>query len=114
MSNKNDVTGDVIKTKNSNSAYSEGWDRIFGNKEVKEDLIKKDPLEALMEESYKLGLYDMEWDNHFIDPPLGWRYGFPKKYSVIEHKTFRNLLLTSGYPESDIEFALQNMRILGK
>lgn len=26
---KNDITGDPIKTRAGNSAYSEGWDRIF-------------------------------------------------------------------------------------
>ena len=33
MTSKNDITGDLIKTKESNSAYSEGWDRIFGKKQ---------------------------------------------------------------------------------
>ena len=106
MSNKNDVTGDVIRTKNSNSAYSEGWDRIFGN--------KKDVLELLVSINEDLGLYDIQWDGYLIDPPSGWRYGFPKEFILSEHKTFRNLLLTSGYPESDIEFALQHLRIIGK
>lgn len=105
MSNKNDVTGDVIRTKNSNSAYSEGWDRIFG---------KKDVLQELTSINEDLGLYDIQWDGHLIDPPTGWRYGFPKEFILNEHKTFRNLLLTSGYPEKDIDFALQHLRIIGK
>jgi len=105
MSNKNDVTGDVIRTKNSNSAYSEGWDRIFG---------KKDPLEELTNTNEELDLYDIDYDGCYIDPPLGWRYGFPKEFKFNEHKTFRNLLLTSGYPKEDLEFALRNMRILIK
>lgn len=29
MSNKNDITGDIIKTKTSSDAYRDGWDRIF-------------------------------------------------------------------------------------
>lgn len=32
MTSKNDVTGDLIKSRESNKAYSEGWDRIFGKK----------------------------------------------------------------------------------
>lgn len=30
MAAKNDVTGDSIRTKNSNKKYAEGWERIFG------------------------------------------------------------------------------------
>lgn len=33
MAAKNDITGDLIKSKNSNQAYGDGWDRIFGNKQ---------------------------------------------------------------------------------
>lgn len=29
MSNKNDITGDTIKTRVPSTAYNEGWDRIF-------------------------------------------------------------------------------------
>ena len=35
---KNDVTGDEIKSKTDNQkAYEEGWERIFGKKEKKEN-----------------------------------------------------------------------------
>lgn len=32
MSSKNDITGDAIKTRPMNDKYSEGWDRIFGQR----------------------------------------------------------------------------------
>lgn len=32
----NPVTGDLIKTKGSNNAYRDGWDRIFGKKKEEE------------------------------------------------------------------------------
>jgi hypothetical protein len=32
MAAKNDVTGDSIRSKNSNRKYAEGWERIFGKK----------------------------------------------------------------------------------
>lgn len=32
MTAKNDITGDALKTRAPSKAYSEGWDRIFGNK----------------------------------------------------------------------------------
>lgn len=33
MATRNDITGDEIKSKKSNKAYEDGWDRIFGKKE---------------------------------------------------------------------------------
>ena len=33
---RNEITGDFIKTKGSNDAFRDGWDRIFGKKEVQE------------------------------------------------------------------------------
>lgn len=34
MAAKNDITGDLIKTKTSGQAYEDGWDRIFGKKDI--------------------------------------------------------------------------------
>jgi len=34
MASKNDITGDEIKTKASTSSYEDGWDRIFGRREI--------------------------------------------------------------------------------
>ncbi len=36
-----------------------------------------------------------------IDPPSGWRYGFPKEVSM------ENWLLECGYPEKDLELAMK-------
>jgi hypothetical protein len=50
-----------------------------------------------------------------IDPPSGWRYGFPKPI----HEEFHTLgsdfdlarwLISEGYPEEDIELALKYSR----
>jgi hypothetical protein len=32
MANKNDITGDDLKSKANTDLYREGWDRIFGKK----------------------------------------------------------------------------------
>lgn len=37
MSAKNDVTGDVLKTKATTQEYADGWERIFGNKQKKQE-----------------------------------------------------------------------------
>lgn len=105
MTSKNDITGDIIKTKPLSSAYAEGWDRIFGKEAV---------LQKMVEENEKLELYDIDYDGCYIDPPSGWMYGFPKQYFVKEHGSFRNLLIQSNYPEKDIDFALSYIRIIVK
>lgn len=46
-----------------------------------------------------------------VDPPSGWRYGFPAEYDEEKHGSLLNLLQSHGYPEKDIEFALRNMRM---
>ena len=45
----------------------------------------------------------------YIDPPSGWRYGFPK---VLPEGTtdVRQWLIDNGYPEGDIELALSYSR----
>lgn len=35
MASKNDITGDKLISKPSNDKYSEGWDRLFGEKKMK-------------------------------------------------------------------------------
>lgn len=50
-----------------------------------------------------------------IDPPEGWRYGFPKPV----HEKFHTLgsdfdlgrwLVSEGYPEKDVELAIKHSR----
>ena len=43
-----------------------------------------------------------------IDPPVGWRYGFPKE--LPEGKDPEELLRESGYPENYIDFAMNHCR----
>jgi hypothetical protein len=46
-----------------------------------------------------------------IDPPGGWRYGFPKP--LPDHTPefdLRQWLIDNGYPEADVELALKHSR----
>lgn len=43
-----------------------------------------------------------------VDPPSGHRYGFPKE--LKDGVSYKELLEKSGYPEKDIEFAMQYSR----
>lgn len=46
-----------------------------------------------------------------IDPPSGWRYGFPMGYTPNEGETMEEFIVRHGYPKEDAAWACQNMRI---
>lgn len=37
-----------------------------------------------------------------IDPPSGWRYGFPKVYNNPDNIPLKQWLINNGYPEREI------------
>ena len=45
-----------------------------------------------------------------IDPPEGWRYGFPKRLPD-DVTDMRKWLIENGYPEDQIVFALKYSRM---
>lgn len=44
-----------------------------------------------------------------VDPPSGWRYGFPKV--IPEGAKIAEFYLKNGYPEDEIEFAVRWTRM---
>lgn len=34
-----------------------------------------------------------------IDPPSGWRYGFPREYNPVQGQTLEDWLRSKGYPD---------------
>lgn len=48
-----------------------------------------------------------------IDPPSGWKYGFPKEIpsNVITEEDFKKWFIKSGYPEKEVDFALKYSRV---
>lgn len=48
-----------------------------------------------------------------IDPPSGWKYGFPRRYTK-EDGDLGEFLAKHGYPRDDIDFALRHMRMLSE
>jgi hypothetical protein len=38
-----------------------------------------------------------------IDPPQGWRYGFPKVFDCDENEDVNTWLINNGYPKQLIE-----------
>ncbi len=47
----------------------------------------------------------------YIDPPSGWKYGFPRELPE-DVADLRQWLLDYGYPEKDVELALKYSRYL--
>lgn len=54
MAARNDVTGDLIKSRPLNSAYSDNWDAIFGKKKteevVQEETITEEATNEILED----------------------------------------------------------------
>jgi len=44
----------------------------------------------------------------WIDPPYGWRYGFPKIWDT--QQPIVEWLIENGYPQEDVNFALNYLR----
>jgi hypothetical protein len=60
-------------------------------------------------ESYPTGpanptIYNM------VDPPTGWRYGFPMRYESDKDGNLEDFLIKNGYPAEDAKFASENSR----
>ena len=45
-----------------------------------------------------------------IDPPSGWKYGFPKELPK-DVKDLRQWFIDNGYPEKDVDFAMSYCRM---
>lgn len=46
-----------------------------------------------------------------IDPPSGWKYGFPRRY-VRADGDIGEFLVKNGYPRKDVDFALRHLRMI--
>ncbi len=47
----------------------------------------------------------------FIDPPSGWRYGFPKQFYPVGYEGLRGWMVREGYPKTQVDFAMQYLRV---
>jgi len=47
----------------------------------------------------------------WIDPPSGWKFGFPKKIDLNINSLGRKWLIANGVPEKDVEFIKVNTQI---
>lgn len=52
-----------------------------------------------------------------IDPPSGWRFGFPKRLPDdwrTEDFNLRRWLVVNGYPEKEVDFGIKYCRYIYK
>ena len=47
----------------------------------------------------------------WVDPPSGWRYGFPKVWDREQNPDIKQWLLDNGVPDRDIEFSCNYLRM---
>ena len=47
-----------------------------------------------------------------VDPPSGWKYGFPRTYNPKADGDLGEFLVKHGYPRKDIDFALWHCRFI--
>ena len=47
-----------------------------------------------------------------VDPPSGWKYGFPRTYNAKVDGELGEFLVKHGYPRNDIDFALRHCRFI--
>jgi hypothetical protein len=47
----------------------------------------------------------------WIDPPSGWRYGFPAVFDTASGQPLQDWLVAKGYPESEVTWAMQYLRM---
>ena len=45
-----------------------------------------------------------------VDPPSGWKYGFPALFDESKDGSMKEFLVSKGYPLKDIDFALSYLR----
>jgi hypothetical protein len=47
----------------------------------------------------------------WIDPPEGWRYGFPAVFDTESSEYIQDWLVTKGYPQAQVAWAMQNLHM---
>lgn len=49
----------------------------------------------------------------YVDPPGGWKHGFPRPYNMKTDGPLREFFIKNGYPEKDATWAANNCRFFG-
>lgn len=74
MATTNPITGKVIKTNPQNSAYAEGWERIFAKKSAHEWLKTMPDITIMDPDGWR-------YDDVTMDTPITWKE-FQKRLNI--------------------------------
>jgi hypothetical protein len=47
----------------------------------------------------------------YVDPPVGWKYGFPKVFDTEVDGVMREWLIKEGYPQREIDKYGENFHV---
>jgi hypothetical protein len=48
-----------------------------------------------------------------LDPPGGWRFGFPLEFDPDPGESLRDWMVRKGYPVENVDFAMKWLRVIG-
>jgi hypothetical protein len=63
-----------------------------------------------MSKRAELGVMGLKLMTLIIDPPGGWRYGFPRPLTKEKDELLEDWLISAGYPAEDAEWAVGHCR----
>lgn len=55
---------------------------------------------------------EQELVGKMVDPPSGWRWGFPKEFRPNPGQTLKSWMVQEGYPPDQVDFAMGYLRVL--
>ena len=83
------------------------WSAEISGRTLRVCLAKFEPKPRLKAEEKKPVVEDApKWQpsaRMWVDPPSGWRFGFPKVWDKEKHEDFQSWLVAEGYPEKEIK-----------
>lgn len=54
---------------------------------------------------------EQELVGKMVDPPSGWRWGFPKEFRPNPGETLKSWMIRCGYPHTEVDFAMNYLRV---
>lgn len=82
--------------------FPTAWDMSNAADKMPELFSKRAASEAVPQPSAHPALLRPDWMGkpYWVDPPSGWRYGFPKLYDPAKDGPMREWMVANGYPKA--------------
>ena len=82
-----------------------------GHLDIVEDYSVEDAIEDTDSKDVPVPANTEVKGKFYVDPPAGWKYGFPAAYDKTKDGTLQKFLLSKGYPNKDVKWAAENCRM---